>query len=76
MSAALLELKALCLEVRDLKRLEQEVCDLREQLSYVDRCTSIERCAAEGTIPKLINDLLPLVGSVTVPEKLDVPLFG
>jgi len=74
MSAVLLELQALRREVRDLKPLEQEVCDLREQLSCVERCTNIERYAAEGMIPKSINDFPPLTGSVTVPEKLDVPL--
>jgi len=73
MSAVLLELQALRREVRDLKRLEQEVCDLREQLSRVERCTSTERCAAEGSIPKSNYDFPPLIGTVTIPEKVDVP---
>jgi len=61
MSAVLLEmeLQALRREVRDLKRLEQEVCDLREQLSRAERCTRIQQCAAEGTISKSNYDFPP-----------------
>jgi len=72
MSTVLLELLALHCEVRDLKRLEQEVCDLREQMTRVERCTSNERCAAEGTVSKSNYDLPPLIGTVTVPENGDV----
>ena len=57
----MLELQALRREVRDLKRLEQEVSDLREQLSCVDRSG---RSAVDGTIPS--NDFPPLNGFANV----------
>jgi len=57
----MLELQALCRDVRDLKRLKQEVSDLREQLSCVDRSG---RSAVDGIIPN--NDFPPLNGSATV----------
>ena len=61
MSAVMLELQALRREVRDLKRLEQEISDLREQLSCVDRSG---RSAVDGTVPS--NDFPPLNGSASV----------
>ena len=63
MSAVMLELQALHREVRDLKRFEQEISDLREQLSCVDRSG---RSVVDGTIPS--NDFPPLNGSATGPE--------
>ena len=73
MSAVLLELQAVHREVRDLKRLEQEVFDLREQLSRAERCTSIEQGTAERMVSKSNCDFPPLIGTVTVAENGDVP---
>ena len=71
MSAILLELQALRREVRDLKCLEQEVLDLREQVSRVERCTG--RSAAEGTISDC--DFPPLTCTGTVSD-IRVPVAG